>query len=124
MRYDIYIYVVRRLKVNLGKRCLLRYALYCDFTESRIVFSYGRFGRTHRSRLQVGPKRIKIGPTVCPETSVMKLTFYGAQNPKNCAVLVHSAAEVQYDVFATTYDPMPRFSPLVFFYSRNPRRLL
>jgi hypothetical protein len=63
------------LQINLGKCWLLRYALFWNFTQRRVVVPYGLFGPTYRSRLQGGQRRIKIGPIGCPETSVIKLPF-------------------------------------------------
>lgn len=52
----------------------MRYALFCDIAQHRVVIMYRHFGTTYRPHLQGSrsPRRypLKMGPTGCPEPSV------------------------------------------------------
>jgi len=65
----------------------VRYALFGDFMQRRIVVSYRRFGKTYRSQLQgssisltIWP--LKMGPIGCPETSVKNYYLMPRKIPK------------------------------------------
>ena len=65
----------------------VRYALFGDFVQRKIVVSYRRFGTTYRSPLQGSSSSLtiwplKIGSIGCPETSVRNYYLMLRKIPK------------------------------------------
>ena len=56
----------------------IRTAFFWVITQRVVVISYRRFGTTYRSHL----RGLKVGPIVCPETSVINYHYSLRNNPK------------------------------------------
>jgi len=73
--------VISSFRLDADENC----ALFNAVTQRLVVFSYGRFGKAHRSHLQ---SPLKMGTMGCTETSVRNYHDSLRNSPEECTVLI------------------------------------